>query len=89
MDETISNLRIAPNPVTADTGFSISFISYSNENVAVTIWDHRGRIVVKESVNAFLGQNTVDLDTFNIAGGTYFITVSVEDTILVKRLLVK
>ena len=70
-DEGLSNMRIYPNPSFGNS--QLDFYSAGERTIIFTMSDLNGRIVKQWSTTASDGHNFVDVETDDLAGGSYFI----------------
>ena len=77
-----------PNPSTTTT--QIGFTLATKKNISLTIFDYTGKAIIRLIDNALYpaGLNTVELDVTNLANGVYFYTLSNEEVVLTKQLVV-
>ena len=82
----LENFSIFPNP--NNGSFNVQFDSSSNNDIAISVHDMRGRLILNNSYNntGLISQN-VKLD--NIQAGVYLVTVQDGDKKVVKRIVVE
>ncbi|MFK7936928.1 MAG: T9SS type A sorting domain-containing protein [Saprospiraceae bacterium] len=77
-----------PNPTTTTT--QIEFTLAKRKNISLTIFDYTGKEITRLIDNAIYppGLNAVRLDVSKLANGVYFYTLSNEEIVLTKQLVV-
>ncbi len=87
-DKGYSLIQNTPNPTTNTT--QIGFTLSTKKNISLTIYDYTGKIVTTLIDNAAypVGLNTIELDVTDLANGVYFYTLSNEEIVLTKQLVV-
>ncbi|NKI31908.1 Ig-like domain-containing protein [Croceivirga thetidis] len=88
-DQSIVNLRVAPNPINPNSTFSLSFVAFKSEPLTVELWDYSGKRIKQVLGKSNNGFNIIDVDTYNISSGSYIITVKVADDMFSKQLIIK
>ncbi len=79
-----TDLRIVPNPVAANT--QLRYTVGTPGRVRLEVTDNSGRVIeVLEEANRSTGSFTYDWNTQQLAAGTYFCTLYVNDEPLVKK----
>ena len=83
-----SLIQNTPNPAWNST--QIGFTLATRRNVSLIIYDYTGKEITRLMDNAtyHAGLNTVELDVSNLANGIYFYTLSNEEVVLTKQLVV-
>ncbi|GGG56790.1 hypothetical protein GCM10011414_28290 [Croceivirga lutea] len=89
LGKSISALTIAPNPVEQDSNMQLHFASFVSSNAEINIYDYSGKIVLTVSRPVNKGQNSTEVAIRQLASGNYFVSVRVEDEILVQKVLIK
>ncbi len=86
VDNSLANFTLFPNPNKGN--FTVQFDSSSNNDIAISVHDMRGRLILNNSYNntGLISQN-VKLD--NIQAGVYLVTVQDGDKKVVKRIVVE
>ena len=79
------NISIYPNPTTSSTTVALSGVA---GEVAITIVDMNGRVVMSDSMSCE-GDCTKTLEVTGLAQGAYFVRISGENVNMVKKLVVK
>ena len=79
------NVSIYPNPTSSSTTIALSGI---NGEVAVSIVDMNGRVVMSDSMSCE-GDCTKTMEVSGLAQGAYFVRISGEGVNMVKKLVVK
>lgn len=87
-DKGYSLIQNTPNPTTNTT--QIAFTLATKKDINLTIYDYTGKIVTTLIDNDAYpaGLNTVELDVTNFENGVYFYTLSNEEIVLTKQLVV-
>ncbi len=87
-DKGYSLIQNTPNPTTNTT--QIGFTLSTKKNINLTIYDYTGKVVstLIDNVAYPVGLNTVELDVSNFANGVYFYTLSNDEIVLTKQLVV-
>jgi hypothetical protein len=71
----VDNLNVYPNPL--ETGSTISFRLYQNQNISLRILDNKGLVIKENKVRLYTkGTHTIQLDADNISPGLYFVEVN-------------
>jgi len=71
----VDNLNVYPNPL--ETGCTISFRLYQNQNISLRILDNKGLVIKENKVRLYTkGTHTIQLDADNISPGLYFVEVN-------------
>jgi hypothetical protein len=85
-DNSLANFTLFPNPNKGN--FTVQFDSNSNNDIAITVHDMRGRLILNNIYNntGLFSQN-VQLD--NIQAGVYLVTVQDGDRKVVKRIVIE
>jgi len=86
-DEATNNFNIYPNP---NNGmFNISFTFETSNNISLNIYNSLGELVFEEYLNNYSGEynNTIDLDSYG--KGIYFITISSENRIINRKIIIQ
>lgn len=86
VDNSLTNFTLFPNPNKGN--FTVQFDSSSNNDIAISVHDMRGRLILnnKYSNTGLISQN-VQLDT--IQAGVYLVTVQDGDRKVVKRIVIE
>jgi subtilisin-like proprotein convertase family protein len=85
-ENQISDLTVYPNPTNGS--FNIKFNSSSNNDIAISVHDMRGRQVFNNSYqNSGLFDQNIQLD--NVQAGVYLVTVQEGDKKVVKKIIVQ
>ena len=86
VDNSLANFTLFPNPNKGN--FTVQFDSNSNKEIAISVHDIRGRLILNNTYNntGLISQN-VQLD--NIQAGVYLVTVQDGDKKVVKRIVIK
>jgi len=86
VDNSLANFTLYPNPNKGN--FTVQFDSTSNNDIAISVHDMRGRLILNNSYNntGLISQN-VQLN--NIQAGVYLVTVQDGDRKVVKRIVVE
>jgi hypothetical protein len=72
--DIISNLSVFPNPAT--NRLSIDFISLSNKETIVNVFDNLGKLVYAQKAETLIGPNKIAIDIQSLANGFYHLTIS-------------
>lgn len=65
-------LHCFPNPV-VDNDYSLSFNTFNEEKIQLTLLDLTGRVVIKKQLNSVIGKNTVMMEKGMMEPGIYLI----------------
>ncbi len=86
VDNSLANFTLFPNPNKGN--FTVQFDSNSNNDIAISVHDMRGRLILNNIYNntGLISQN-VQLD--NIQAGVYLVTVQDGDRKVVKRIVIE
>jgi subtilisin-like proprotein convertase family protein len=85
-ENTFQDFALYPNP--NDGNFTVKFSTASSEDVAIDVYDMRGRqIYTNEFSNNGAFNQTIDLNT--VQSGVYLVSISSGDTKMVKRIIVE
>ena len=86
VDNSLANFTLFPNPNNGN--FTVQFDSNSNNDIAISVHDMRGRLILNNIYNntGLFSQN-VQLD--NIQAGVYLVTVQDGDRKVVKRIVIE
>jgi hypothetical protein len=68
---------IFPNPFSAN--LNIEFNSTKNNSISIVIFDINGRIVINKNLDIVSGYNNININTNNIAKGTYALKIATKD----------
>jgi subtilisin-like proprotein convertase family protein len=85
-ENTFQDLALYPNP--NDGNFTVAFSTASNDDVAIDIYDMRGRLIYNnEFSNNGAFNQTIDLNS--VQSGVYLVSISSGDAKMVKRIIVE
>jgi hypothetical protein len=84
----INSFVLYPNPATANT--TISFSIAKKNKVSVTVYDVLGNVVtsLSQSNDFEKGNNTISLNTSNLASGIYYISLDINGAKETKKLII-
>ncbi len=84
----INSFVLYPNPATANT--TISFSIAEKNKVSVTVYDVLGNLVstLSQSNDFEKGNNTISLNTSNLASGIYYISLDINGAKETKKLII-
>jgi hypothetical protein len=82
-----NEVEIYPNPVQGD--FVISISSQSSETVTINFVNTNGMIVLTKTVAAKNGFNQYNFNTQELLSGMYYVSVQINDTHTIKKLIVQ
>jgi len=84
VDNSLANFTLFPNPNNGN--FTVQFDSNSNNDIAISVHDMRGRLILNNAYNnTGLISQIVQLD--NLQAGVYLVTVQDGDQKVVKRIV--
>ena len=84
VDNSLANFTLFPNPNNGN--FTVQFDSNSNNDIAISVHDMRGRLILNNAYNnTGLISQIVQLD--NLQAGVYLVTVQDGDKKVVKRIV--
>jgi hypothetical protein len=87
INSNIADAAIFPNP--ASNRITVSYNSASAGPVSINIMDLNGRTVAKHNVAATTGNNSIDINTANLAKGVYAVSISDEHNTQIKKLVIE
>lgn len=87
VDPGAPNVVLAPNTIAAGESFEIR-LSGIRDQVAVTIYDVRGRRIAKEVLSGLEGSHTVRYSTAGWASARYIVDIRVDDTAIREQIYV-
>lgn len=87
LNEPLGNLIVSPNPFTDQ--LKVAFELGDDATVSITIIDQTGRLVYNQSAGYLLtkGRQEVNLNTFGLSPGMYYIRVQSGDRLAVKKVV--
>lgn len=86
VENTFSDFKVFPNPNTGN--FNIQFLSESSNNVTVTVYDIRGRVILNNTYPAQSAFNQ-NIRLNNVQSGVYLLNVTDGERKEVKKLIIK
>lgn len=84
MVSSVSSLMIYPNPASAY--IKLRFMSTEQDKLSITVKDMMGRTVLSQTQSSFAGNNELEMNTGNLAEGTYVLSISDARQVAVNRL---
>ena len=79
-----ANFAIYPNP--SDQIFTIDRANFFGENMTIDVYDTTGKLVLKRGN---ITDNTYGLDMSEVSKGIYFMRITIDNSSLVKKLILK
>ena len=83
----ISHIAVYPNPTNGE--LNVSFSIQNDEKTTISIQDVSGKIIQAHLINAINGENVVSIDTQKMGAGIYFMQISVNGTVKIKKFIVE
>ena len=80
-----NNLMIWPNP--ANDILNYSFISSTDSNAIINLYDSQGRIVYKKTKNSIINNVTENIDISNLSSGFYILSIRHGKSIIRKKII--
>lgn len=81
IEENENRLSIYPNPT------SDNFVIKSEQNISnITLYDSQGRLVLKKEK---LNTNQIIIDISGLSRGIYMVQVYIDNTVVIKKLIVE
>ncbi len=85
LSSDLFDFRTGPNP--ASDFFMVQFLAQTDVNVDYVIADMTGRIVLQDRYLATKGQNLLNIDVYNLANGTYFLSFRTDKGQYIQKLI--
>ena len=86
-DQLDATFRVFPNPAVSNTTVGINLTKEST--VSLKFMDMAGKIIATLNCGSLNGSSTVELNTSNLKAGVYLIELTVNNEVMVKRLIVE
>ena len=83
--EDANNLMIWPNP--ANDILNYSFISSTDSNAIINLYDSQGRIVYKKTKKSIINNVTENIDISNLSSGFYILSIRHGKSIIRKKII--
>jgi hypothetical protein len=83
--EDANNLMIWPNP--ANDILNYSFISSTDSNATINLYDSQGRVVYKRTKNSIINNVTENIDISNLSSGFYILSIRHGKSIIRKKII--
>lgn len=83
--EDANNLMIWPNP--ANDILNYSFISSTDSNAIINLYDSQGRIVYKKTKKSIINNVTDNIDISNLSSGFYILSIRHGKSIIRKKII--
>jgi hypothetical protein len=80
-----NNLMIWPNP--ANDILNYSFISSTDSNAIINLYDSQGRVVYKKTKNSIINNVTENIDISNLSSGFYILSIRHGKSIIRKKII--
>jgi len=80
-----NNLMIWPNP--ANDILNYSFISSTDSNATINLYDSQGRVVYKRTKNSIINNVTENIDISNLSSGFYILSIRHGKSIIRKKII--
>ena len=80
-----NNLMIWPNP--ANDILNYSFISSTDANATINLYDSQGRVVYKRTKNSIINNVTENIDISNLSSGFYILSIRHGKSIIRKKII--
>ena len=82
--EVLTSMSLYPNPTTGIVNVTLEALSVSNQDVLITLFDATGKTMIELDHSFQLGTNSLVLDLSKFADGAYFLSVSDQDSNIVR-----
>lgn len=86
-DQLDATFRVFPNPAAENTTVGINLTKESS--VSMKFMDMSGKIIASRNYGSLNGSSTVQLNTSELQAGVYLIELTVNNEVMVKRLIVE
>jgi hypothetical protein len=89
VENTVFNYEVkqnAPNPFSNKTTVKVTVPT--DDKIKISVVNMLGKVVMEKRVDATKGENEIDLDGRNLAGGIYFYTVDYKGKTVTRRMMV-
>ena len=86
-DQLDAVFRVFPNPTVSNATVGINLTKEST--VSLKFMDMAGKIIATRNCGSLNGSSTVELNTSNLKAGVYLIELTVNNEVMVKRLIVE
>ena len=86
VDNSLTNFTLYPNPNTGN--FTVQFDSNTNNEIAISVHDMRGRLISKNTYGN-TGLFSQNIELANVQAGVYLVTVQDGDKKEVKRIIIE
>ncbi|MEY3236138.1 MAG: hypothetical protein RI883_239 [Bacteroidota bacterium] len=86
-DQLDATFRIFPNPTAANASVGINLTAEST--VSLKFMDMSGKVIAERNYGSLNGSSTVELNTSDLRAGVYLIELTVNNEVMVKRLIVE
>ena len=89
-DETLAqNIKVFPNPVKKGQSLFINLTVSSNNAYKIELIDATGKSVLQRQQEVVAGENNILLPTADLAAGMYLVTISGNDGVVSKKLIIE
>jgi hypothetical protein len=86
--ERLAEIVLAPNPVHSGTPMALSINSSESLDLLLTISDASGRNCHQNRTTIYPGDNLLEIPTYQLEAGFYFVSLQTTQGTLVKRLVI-
>ncbi|MEZ4915496.1 MAG: T9SS type A sorting domain-containing protein [Chitinophagales bacterium] len=87
INNTLNNVYLTPNPLNGNA-LNIFYNANKSETIAIRLSDINGKILNTKEVVSKEGKNKVTFNNLNLAGGVYFVNLSINGSSITKKLMV-
>lgn len=87
INNTLSNVYLTPNPLNGNA-LNVFYSANKSETIAIRLSDINGKILNTKEVVSKEGKNKVVFNNLNLAGGVYFVNLSINGSSITKKLMV-
>ncbi len=84
-ETSVAKLRLAPNPTSGD--MRVFFEVESNQRVTFTIFSADGQALRTIQIDAYPGENLLDLDLQLLNAGSYYLHARSDETVILERFI--
>ncbi len=89
LNENKFNFRLTPNPATANTRIIINHLPEINNTLEISVYDLSGAIVKKLYKKVHGQKGEIEINTMELAKGTYIVQINANEQFVVSKKLLK